>query len=110
MGAIFNYGRKSFLKQAVISFASASDNEIVAAVAGKRILVHRLFLVCSGTTNLTFKRGSTALSGAIPMAANGGITFDITGEPWFETAVAEAFNIGSSGSGQVSGTIYYRTE
>lgn len=110
MGAAFLYSRLPQLQSAVISFASASDNEIIAAVTGKRILVHRLFLVCAGTTNLTFKRGTTALSGAIPMAANGGITFDITGEPWFTTGIAENFVITSSGSAQVSGTVYYDTK
>lgn len=109
MGAAFLYSRLPQLQSAVVSFASAADNEIIAAVAGKRILVHRLYLVCAGATNLTFKRGTTALSGALPMSAGGGITFDISGEPWFTTGIAEAFNITSSGAFQVSGTVYFDT-
>lgn len=107
MGVNFLYPRVNNLSVAVVSFSSSGDNEIIAAVAEKRILVHRLFVVCAGATSLTFKRGSTALSGAIPMTANGGITFDISGEPWFTTGLEEAFNIGSSNAVQVSGTIYY---
>lgn len=41
------------------------------------------------------------------MSANGGLTFDISGEPWFTTGINEAFNIGSSNAVQVSGTVYY---
>lgn len=107
MGNQFLYSRIPYLKSVAINFISSGDNEIVAAQANKRILIHRLFLVCGGSTNLTFKRGSTSLSGAIPMATNGGITFDITGEPWFATDLSEAFNIGSSSGVQVSGTCYY---
>lgn len=109
MGTQFLYSRRPYLLSAPINFSGSGVNEIIAAVTGKRVLVHRLFLVCAGTTNLTFKRGTTALSGAVPMATNGGITFDITGEPWFTTNSAEAFNIESSNGVQVSGTIYYAT-
>lgn len=110
MGAQFLYPRLPHILSTTISFSGAGVTEIVAAVAGKRILVHRLFLVCAAATNLTFKRGTTALSGAIPMAANGGITFDISGEPWFTTDIAEAFNIESSGAVQIGGTVYYDTK
>lgn len=107
MGAQFLYSRLPHLQSVAISFSASGDNEIVPAQTGKRILIHRLFLVCASATNLTFKRGSTNLSGAVPMAANGGITFDITGEPWFTTNPSEAFNINSSSGVQVSGTCYY---
>lgn len=107
MGLQFLYPRTAHLKSLPISFSGSGDNEIVAAVVAKRILIHRLFIVCASATDITFKRGSTSLSGAIPMAANGGITFDITGEPWFTTDIAEAFNIASSNAVQVSGTVYY---
>lgn len=105
----FLYSRTPYLLSLPINFSASGSNEIIPAVTGKRILVHRLFLVCGGTTNLTFMRGVTSLSGAVPMATNGGITFDITGEPWFTTDIAEAFNIDSSGGVQVSGTVYYAT-
>lgn len=107
MGTQFLYSRLPHLQSVAINFSSSGDNEIVAAVTNKRILVHRLFIVCGAATDITFKRGSTALSGALPMAANGGITFDITGEPWFTTDLSEAFNINSSNAVQVSGTCYY---
>jgi hypothetical protein len=107
MGAQFLYSTIPHLKSQVIDFSNTGDNTVVAAASGKRVLIHRLMLVCSAATNLTFKRGSTSLSGAMAMGANGGITFDITGEPWFTTDVAEAFVISQSGTAQISGTVYW---
>lgn len=110
MGTTFLYSRLPELQSTPISFSGSGDNEIVAAVSGKRVLIHRLFIVCGGATSITFKRGSTSLSGALPMVSGGGITFDITGEPWFTTGLAENFVIGSSSAVQVSGCCYYDTK
>jgi hypothetical protein len=108
MGAQFLYPRMQILLTAPVSFSGAGDNTIVAAVASTRIVVDRIFLVVAAATNLTFKDGAaTALSGAVPMAANGGLTFDTTGEPWFTTTLGNAFIINSSAGIQVSGQIYY---
>jgi hypothetical protein len=79
-----------------------------AGVTGKIIRVYKLFLVVGGTTNITFQDGTTALSGPVPLIANGSITLDMDGQAWFTTSVGNAFNIGNSGSSvQVSGTVYY---
>lgn len=109
MGASFLYARLPQLQSTLIDFAGSGDNTVVALISGKRILVHRLFVVCGGATNLTFKRGSTALSGALPMVAGGGITFDVSGEPWFTTGLAEDFIMTSSNAVQVSGCCYFDT-
>lgn len=110
MGVQFLYPRLPHLQTTPINFSASGVSEIIAAVTAKRILIHRLFLVCAGSTNVTFKRGTTVLSGPIPMATNGGITLDITGEPWFTTDLAEAFNINSSIAVQISGTCYFDTK
>lgn len=107
MGMTYNIPRAATLLTAKIDFASASDNTVIAAVASNRILIHRIWFVCSIADNLTFKDGSTALSGAVPMGATGGLTFDLSGEPWFVTTVGNAFKIGSSAGAQISGIVYY---
>lgn len=95
------------LLTAVVS-ATATSIVAVTGLAGTRIRVYKLFLVVGGTTNLTFEDASTALSGALPMVANGSITLDMDGTPWFSCGAGNNFTIGSSGSAiQVSGTIYY---
>ena len=98
---------------AAVNFSASGDNTLVAAVAGKLIQLVRIFVVVAAATNLTFKDGTggTALSGPIPMAANGSITLDIapvTDFPWYSTSnVANNLVLNSSAAVQVSGTIWY---
>ena len=98
------------LIEAAINFSGTGDNELVSAVIGQRIRVHKLFLVVSADTNLTFKDGGSALTGAIGMKANGSVTLDIdTRYPWFTTTAGSAFVLSQSGTAQVSGRVYYST-
>jgi hypothetical protein len=90
-----------------INFNAGGDNIVVPAdVSGNRIVVHRIWFLTAGATNITFKDnlGSPA---AVPFAANEGVTFDATGQPWFITAANTAFIMNSSVGVQVSGEIYY---
>lgn len=93
----------------VASVVNSSSGTVaaVAAVSGYIIRVYKLFLVVGGTSNLTFEDGSTALSGPIPLVANGSVVLDNSGTPWFTTSAGNAFNILNSGSVQISGTVYY---
>lgn len=110
MGMVYNVPRAATLLTAKIDFSGTGDNTIIAAVASNRILIHRIWFVASVASNVTFKDGaSISLSGAVPMAANGGLTFDLSGEPWFVTTVGNAFIINSSAGSQVSGIVYYST-
>jgi hypothetical protein len=93
--------------EAAIDFSANGDNTLIALVAAKKIKVHRLFLVVSTATNLTFKDGATALTGAMFMSANGGFTLDMQGDPWFTTTAGAAFVLGQSGTAQISGRLYY---
>jgi hypothetical protein len=106
MGSQTLYPRLPYLLRAPINFSASGDNTVIAADPVNRIIVHRLWLVCGGATNLTFKDnlGSPA---AVPMAANGALVFDATGEPWFITNPNTAFIINQSGSAQTSGECYY---
>lgn len=106
MGAQFLYPRLPHLERVAINFSSSGSNQIIAANATKRIIIHRIWLVVAGATNLTFVDNLSSPA-AIPMAANGGITFDATGEPWFITDKNTAFSINSSAAVQVSGECYY---
>lgn len=99
----------SNLQADAISFSLAGDNVLVSGISKKKIYVYRIFLVVAGTTNLTFKNGpNTSLSGALPMVANGSLVLDITNLPWFQTSAGNDFILGSSGSVQVSGMVYYQ--
>lgn len=95
-------------KYASIDCAAAGDNEIVAAVVGKKVRVVAYTAVCANTVSAQWKSGAaTAKSGAMPFAANGGAS-----PPWnpyghFETAAGEALNLNLSGAVQVSGHLTY---
>lgn len=106
MGMQTLYPRLPHLSRAAINFSGSGDNTIIAADAANRVIIHRLWLVVGGATNLTFKDNLSSPA-AVPMSANGGLTFDATGEPWFCTAINQAFIINSSSAVQVSGEVYY---
>jgi hypothetical protein len=96
------------LTSAAVTFASSGDNTVVAAVSAKTTKVYRLMIVVAGATSIIFKDGAgTSLTGAMPIAANGSITLDFDGEPWFTGSTNTAFIINSSNAVQVSGIIYY---
>ncbi len=88
-----------------INFSGSGDNPIVAAVSGKRIFIYRLYFILGAATDITFKDGSTALTGAMPFLANGFMILDPTQVPWHQTSVGAAFNINSSNAVQVSGSV-----
>ena len=94
------------LQVAVVS-ATATAISAPAAVTSQIIRIYKLFLVSAGTTNITFEDGTTALSGALPLVANGSITLDLDGQPWFTCTKGNAFTISNSGGVQVSGAVYY---
>ena len=95
------------LSLAAINFASTGDNTLVAGVAGKIISVFKIFFVVSAATNLVFKDGTTALTGAMSMSANGSLTFAYDSTPWFFASPGNNFVLNQSGLAQISGDIYY---
>lgn len=110
MGIQLLYARVPHLLSLPVSFSSAGDNIVVTGIANKRIHVHRIWIVFGSAETVIFKNGTVALSGSIPVAANGAFTFDITGEPWFSMGIGNNFIINlASGSG-VNGMIYYKIE
>ncbi len=96
-----------FLQSAVVSNAGGGDIASPAGIAGTIIRVYRIMLVMGGITNITFKDGSTALSGAMPMLANGSFFLPMDGTPHYTTSLGNAFNINSSAGVQVSGTVWF---
>ena len=94
---------------AVVSKATAADHEIIAAVAGKQIKVHGYMLVAAGAVNVTWKNGTTALTGAMTMAAGTPIDADQGSDYawWFLLDTNTALNLTLSGAVQVSGHVSY---
>ena len=83
---------------------------IVAAVSGKRICVLGICLIVSAAVAVTFKSGTTPVSGPLPLAANGGFVVNPPADPamhWMETAVGQSLALSNSAECQCSGFITY---
>jgi hypothetical protein len=99
------------LKYAKIDCALATDNEIVAAVSGKRITVCGYAVIGDGAVDAKFRSGTTDLTGPFGLAANGGVSYGGNqGSPAFQTAKGAALNLNLSGAVQASGHVTYVEE
>ena len=99
---------QSPVKRVAISGAS-TNNTIVAAVTGKKIRVVCFSVVVTTAVTVKFQSStSTDLTGAMPFAANGGISppFNPTGH--FETVAGELLNMALGSGVQTSGWLDYQ--
>lgn len=106
-------GRAKTLKFASVSTASSGDTSLVSAVASNKIKVISYVLVASGTVSVRWYSGAagTALSGAMALVANTGVSAIGSAESWlFETAVNTALVLNLSAAVQVSGHLSYIEE
>lgn len=98
------------VKAAKIDAASAGDNTVVAAVAGKKIRVVGIKFSVASDVTVTWKSGTggTALSGAETFKAGGGMS-DYWGPHgyFFETSAGALLNCSLGGAVQVSGWLNY---
>jgi len=95
------------LSQVVLNSTSATILA-VPAVAGTIIRVRQLLMVVGAAGNFTFNDGLVnALSGPMPLTANGSIILDEVAKPWYTTSSGNAFVILNPGAVQVSGTVWY---
>ena len=95
------------LSSAVVDIAGGASTDLVVAVAGKTVRLFRILLVMDAATSLTFKSAATALSGPMPIAANGGFVLDFSGDPWYQTVAGEALVLAQTGTANIGGTVWY---
>lgn len=99
-----------------ITAASAGDNALLAAVAGKRIRVHALDVFNGVATANTVKFRSAANDISLPVTLPGVAGADVTlpavpqGSYHFQTNVGEALNINLSAATAVGGVLSYSLE
>lgn len=92
---------------AIVSSALASNVEVVAAVAGKKIRVISFTIVSTSANVVTFRSANTAKTGAMALAANGTLSVAFSPVGHFETVAGEALNILLGSAAQVSGILTY---
>ena len=88
--------------------AGAATQELCPAIPGRQIEVLSYVFICDDASTVTFKSGTTAISGAFAMATYGGVSSPTgTDEALMITAVGEALNITNS-NGNIAGHVTYR--
>lgn len=95
-------------KFAVIAASSSGDNQIVAAVSGKKIRVLAYNMVANGAVNAKFQSDATDKTGLKYFdAAGAGICAPFNPVGWFETVAGEKLDLNLSGAVAVGGELVY---
>lgn len=94
-------------KFAIIQESSSGDNEVVAAVASKKIRVLSYVLMSNGTVNAKWRSATTDKSGLLYLIANTGASSGYSPVGHFETAAGEALNLNLSAGIAVGGHVCY---
>ncbi len=93
---------------APVSVSSIGDNQIVAAVPGKRILVLGYMLDASGGANtVKFRSATTDLTGAMDLVADTPLPVPWSPHGWMITAVGVALNLNLTAATLVAGHVLY---
>lgn len=101
------------MKYAVINASASGSNTVVAAVTGKRIRVLSYVMIAAGDVTVTWRSASTAISGPMALATNGGAApgsgqmapVGLFGQ--FQTEAGEALNMNLSAAVAVGGHLTY---
>jgi hypothetical protein len=96
-----------------INTAAAGDTTLLAAVAGKRIRVHRAVLVNQVATAqpIKFRTGATDLHAAIPLPLAVGVSIEIVDPfPDLQTNVGELLAINLANATAVAGFVVVTLE
>jgi hypothetical protein len=93
------------LATVVISFSTSGDQTIIT-VSGPPIRIYQLILSAAAATSVTFKDGTIALSGAIPLATGIPFVLDFTSKPFFRCGTS--FVVNSSAAVACGGIVYYQ--
>jgi hypothetical protein len=103
-----SFGMATDIDSKALNVSASGDTTLIAAVAGRRVIVFQLSLVCAGAVTVTWKStAGTALSGPCAFAANGGITKAFSPEGQFVTKAGEGLVINLGGAVQVGGDFVY---
>ena len=98
-------------RQAPVSIATSGDNLVLQNATGP-VTIYGLTIVAGAAVSVTLKNGTaTALTGPMPLVADGSIDFAPTFERYVcgaGSGTAGGFYITLSDAVQVSGTVYYK--
>jgi len=87
----------------VIDGASSGSNELREADASGELVITSFCLVAETAVSVTLKAGSTAVTGPLPLGANGGVATPYHPEGHLVIPAGSAFNMDLGDAVQVSG-------
>lgn len=94
------------IRRIAISASSANANEILAAIAGKRIRLVAAMLTAAGAVNVKWQSGNNDRSSAVVLSAAGdGFVLPFNPAGWVETDAAAALNLHLSGAVAITGHV-----
>ncbi len=94
-----------------VNVSASGDSELATAVTGKKVTVLGILLVAAEAVTVSFKSGTTAITGPMPLAAGGGFARDAApGGFVFQTSAGEALKINLSAAVGVGGCLTYCLE
>lgn len=96
-------------KSVAVQASTSGDNTLVAAVTDKKIRVLACVLIATTAVTARFESaaGGTALTGQMPLGANGGFTLPYNPHGWFETVAGQLLNLELGGAVAVAGVLVY---
>lgn len=92
--------------QSPISFTGTGDQILIPGTAGFKIAVLQFFFIVSGTVNLIYRSGVTALTGTLSFTSNGAQVQDFIQLP-LTCNDGDPFIINASTAVTLGGTIWY---
>ena len=90
-----------------ISATGAGTTDVIAGIAGECIHILSLFVTTELDANLIFKRGSTAMTGTVYLAARGGFVYGHEPFAVWSTLGGETFGIYRAATANLGGSIVY---
>jgi len=90
-----------------ISFATSGAQTIATSVAAASIRVLQWNVVCASTTSLQWRSGTSALTGLMPFAANGGISVPFSPVGLFQATSGSSLVLFNESASSVGGSIVY---
>lgn len=107
LDAVYNGTSSLTVQRVAINLSASGDTVVIAAVAGQRVHVLRWLVIVGGSTSLTFKDGTTALTGPMPLVANQPLSGAEGDLSHFVTTAGNGLTLNSSSAVQVSGYLLY---
>ena len=96
------------VSEVALNVSSSGNNTVVAAVAGKQIVLLAGDLVCAGAVTITWESGGgSILDGPKAFAANGGQLYPFDENGHFASVSGESLLLNLNGAVQVGGRVKY---